>query len=113
MNIFIANLSFNIQNEDLQELFEEYGTVSSSKIIQDRATGKSKGYGFVEMPEDAEGTKAIKELDGAEYEGRNIVVKEANARKEGGEGGGGHHRGGGGRPGGGGSNRFQQRRNSY
>lgn len=79
MNIFVANLNFKVQDDRLRQVFEEFGEVSSAKVIMDRKTNKSKGFGFVEMPSDREASLAIKELDGAEIDGRNIVVKRANA----------------------------------
>lgn len=82
MNIFIANLNFKVQSEKLQEIFGEYGEVSSAKIISERETGRSKGYGFVEMPNDDEATRAIEDLDGVEIEGKTIVVKKAKPREE-------------------------------
>ncbi|MDR0505818.1 MAG: RNA-binding protein [Dysgonamonadaceae bacterium] len=81
MNIFIAGLSFNVNDADLVNLFEEYGTITSAKVITDRQTGKSKGYGFVEMDDKAAGGKAIAELNGAEYDGRTISVSEARPRE--------------------------------
>ncbi|MCD4833557.1 MAG: RNA-binding protein [Bacteroidales bacterium] len=84
MNIFIANLNFKVQSEKLQEIFEEYGEVSSAKIIFDRASGRSKGFGFVEMPNDEEANRAMEDLDGVEIEGKAIVVKKAKPREEGG-----------------------------
>ncbi|TRX65831.1 RNA-binding protein [Carboxylicivirga sp. M1479] len=95
MNIFIAGLTDNIYDEDLQDLFEEYGEVTSAKVIKDRETRKSRGFGFVEMSDDAAAKKAIKELDRAEYDGKIINIKEARP-KEGGNGGrqGGGNRGG-------------------
>jgi RNA recognition motif-containing protein len=99
MNIFVAQLNFKIQSESLREIFEEYGTVSSAKVINDKATGRSKGFGFVEMADDNEALRAIEELNGAEVEGKTIVVKKANPRPEGGERSGGRDfRSGGGRP---------------
>ncbi|MCK5170968.1 MAG: RNA-binding protein [Bacteroidales bacterium] len=83
MNIFIANLNFKVQSEKLQEVFEEYGEVSSAKIIFDRASGRSKGFGFVEMPNDEEANRAMEDLDGVEIEGKAIVVKKAKPREEG------------------------------
>lgn len=80
MNIFVANLNFRLQDERLRQIFEEFGQVTTAKVIMDRKTNKSKGFGFVEMPEDREASLAIKELDGADIDGRNIVVKRANAR---------------------------------
>ena len=93
MNIFVANLSYRIESSDLQDIFEEYGEVASAKIINDRDTGRSRGFGFVEMSDDEAGRKAIDELNGAEYDGREMTVKEAEDRK----GGGGNRGGGGGR----------------
>ncbi len=95
MNIFVANLSYQISEADLRELFEGYGTVSSAKIITDRETGRSKGFGFVEMDDDSEGQRAIEELNGAEYDGRTIAVSVARPRTERPRGGGGYNRGGG------------------
>lgn len=82
MNIFVAGLSYQINDADLKELFEEYGEVSSAKIITDRETRRSKGYGFVEMA-DEEGQRAIDELNGAEYDGRTLSVSVARPREEG------------------------------
>lgn len=84
MNIFIANLNFKVQSEKLQEIFEEYGEVSSAKVVFDRETGRSKGFGFVEMPNDDDAKRAIEDLDGVEIEGKTIVVKIAKPREEGG-----------------------------
>ena len=81
MNIYIGNLNYRVREEDLKQVMEEYGVVDSVKIIIDRETGKSKGFAFVEMPNDAEGKRAIEELNEAEYEGRQMVVKEALPRK--------------------------------
>jgi RNA recognition motif-containing protein len=82
MNIFIAGLSFKVNDTDLASLFEEYGAISSAKVITDRQTGKSKGYGFVEMEDNEAGAKAIAELNGAEYDGRTISVSEARPQEE-------------------------------
>jgi len=82
MNIYIANLSYGVNDADLKELFQEYGEVSSAKVITDRETGKSRGFAFVEMPNDAEGLKAIKELNEAEYDGKVIVVNVAKPKTE-------------------------------
>ncbi len=96
MNIFIAGLSYQINDADLKQLFEEYGTISSAKVITDRDTGRSKGYGFVEMDDDLEGQRAIEELNGAEYDGRTLSVSVARPRTERPRGtGGGYNRGGG------------------
>ncbi len=107
MNIYISNLSFDVNDSDLRELFEEYGAVSSAKVITDKFSGKSRGFGFVEMNSDEEGQKAIEELNQAEYDGKVINVSVAKPREErpdrkrsfGGGGGGGF---GGNRSGGGG-----------
>lgn len=80
MNIYIGNLNYRVREEDLKQVMEEYGVVDSVKIIIDRETGKSKGFAFVEMPNDAEGKRAIEELNEAEYEGRRMVVKEARPK---------------------------------
>ncbi len=81
MNIYVGNLNYRVKEHDLQHALEDYGTVDSVKIIKDRETGKSKGFGFVEMPNDEEATKVISELNGAEFEGRQIVIKEALPKK--------------------------------
>ena len=96
MNIFVAGLSYQISEADLTELFEEYGAVSSAKIIIDRDSGRSKGFGFVEMDDEAEGQRAIEELNDAEYDGRTLAVSVARPRTERPQGGGGYNRGGGG-----------------
>ena len=82
MNIFVAKLNFDTQSEDLREAFEAYGTVSSTNVIMDRMTGRSKGYGFVEMENEEEALNAIRELNDTELDGRTIVVKKAEPRKE-------------------------------
>lgn len=82
MNIFIAGLSYSINDADLKDLFSEYGEIASSKVIMDRQTGRSKGYGFVEMDDEEAAKKAISELNGAEYDGRTISVSEARPREE-------------------------------
>lgn len=82
MNIFISNLSFRVNDEDLKQLFEEYGEISSAKVITDRYTGKSRGFGFVEMSSDEEAKKAIEELDKAEYDGKVITVSIAKPKTE-------------------------------
>lgn len=108
MNIFCGSLPFSLEESELKGFFEEYGEVTSARIITDKFSGRSKGFGFVEMPDDEAAKKAIEELDGAEVNGRTIVVNKSEERKEGGErrggnGGGGFNRGGNG--GGGGYNR--------
>ena len=80
MNMYIGNLSYNVREADLREVMEEYGTVDSVKLIVDRDTRRSKGFAFIEMPETSEAQKAIEELNGATYEGRPMVVKEALPR---------------------------------
>jgi RNA recognition motif-containing protein len=82
MNIYISNLSFDVNDNDLKELFEEYGQVSSAKVITDKFSGKSRGFGFVEMASDDEGRKAIEELNQAEYDGKVINVSVAKPREE-------------------------------
>ncbi len=82
MNIYVSNLSFNVTDDDLQGFFSDYGTVSSAKVITDKFTGKSRGFGFVEMPDNEAAKKAITELDGGMVEGRPIKVTEARPREE-------------------------------
>jgi len=82
MNIYVSNLNFNLQDEDLREFFTPYGEVTSAKIINDRETGRSRGFGFVEMPDSAESKKAIAELNDATVDGRSIKVMEAKAKEE-------------------------------
>ncbi|MBW6536628.1 MAG: RNA-binding protein [Mariniphaga sp.] len=98
MNIYVGNLPYNVVEDDLREIFEEYGEVSAVKIIADKLTGRSKGFGFVEMDDDQEAKKAIEELNNAELSGRNIKVNESRPKSTDsrGGGGGGHRRGGGG-----------------
>src|SRR5215203_1799855 len=83
MNIYVSNLSFNVQDEDLREFFTPYGEVTSAKVINDRETGRSRGFGFVEMSDDTASKKAITELNEATVDGRTIKVMEAKP-KEGG-----------------------------
>lgn len=97
MNIYVGNLPFNLGEEDLREIFEEYGQVSSAKIITDKFTGRGKGFGFVEMDSDDEANNAIQELNNAEVGGRNIKVNESKPRPSYGNdrrggGGGGYNR---------------------
>ncbi len=82
MNIFVAKLNYSTSEAELRNAFEQYGEVSSVKIIMDRDTGRSKGFGFVEMPDDNEGKAAISGLNETELKGRVIVVKEAVPREE-------------------------------
>lgn len=95
MNIFVGNLSYRSTEDELREAFEQYGQVSSARIISDRETQRSRGFGFVEMPNDEEGKAAICALDGGQIGGREVKVNEARpreARPAGGGGGGGGQR---------------------
>ena len=80
MKIFVAKLSFNTQDEDLQDLFQEYGEVASASVIMDKITGRSRGFGFIEMNNDDEAQKAIADLHETVLDGREIVVKKAEPR---------------------------------
>ena len=77
MNIFVGNLSYDLREDELEQLFTEFGEVSSAKVITDKFTGRSKGFGFVEMPNDDDASKAIESLDGKEIGRRNIKVNKA------------------------------------
>ena len=81
MNIYVGNLDYEVKDYDLADLFEEFGSVSSSKVIMDKITGRSKGFGFVEMEDHDEASNAIRELNGVTYENRDITVNEARPRK--------------------------------
>ncbi|RME40595.1 MAG: RNA-binding protein [Deltaproteobacteria bacterium] len=96
MNIFVAKLSYDTQEDTLRAAFEEFGEVSSAKIIMDKFEGRSKGFGFVEMPNDDEAMEAINELNDSELDGRYIVVKKARPREDNRGGGGYNNRRGGG-----------------
>ena len=98
MNIYVGNLSYEVTQEDLQKAFEVFGNVESSKVIMDMYTGRSKGFGFVEMPDSAEADSAIEGLDRKDLKGRTLKVNKARARSEGRRYGGNR---GGGRQGGG------------
>ena len=102
--LYVGNLAYSVRDESLQEAFGQFGTVTSAKVMMDRETGRSKGFGFVEMGSDAEAQAAINGMNGQALEGRAIVVNEARPREErpGGFGGGGGRSGGGGFGGGGG-----------
>jgi hypothetical protein len=102
--LYVGNLAYSVRDESLQESFSQFGTVTSAKVMMDRDTGRSKGFGFVEMGSDAEAQAAINGMNGQALEGRAIVVNEARPREErpGGFGGGGGRTGGGGFGGGGG-----------
>ncbi len=82
MNIYVGSLNFKMTEADLKEKFEEYGEVTTAKIIIDKYSGKSKGFGFVEMPNDAEAKKAIEELNGSDIQGRKIIVNESIERAD-------------------------------
>ena len=101
-NIFVGNLSFSSTEETVRGLFERYGSVTSARIMTDRETGRSRGFGFVEMENEQEADQAIQALNGMTLDGRAINVNEARPKPDRGFGGGG---GGGGRPGGGGGRR--------
>ena len=123
MNIFIAGISYNLSNADLGELFEEFGEVISAKIVMDRETGRSKGYGFVEMADDEAGDKAIAALNEVDMDGKTLSVSVARPREERprrsyGNNGGGGYRGGNNSRGGGyggsrGDNGYGGGRNRY
>jgi RNA recognition motif. (a.k.a. RRM, RBD, or RNP domain) len=102
--LYVGNLAYSVRDEDLQQAFAQFGTVSSAKVMMDRDTGRSKGFGFVEMGSDAEAQSAINGMNGQALDGRALVVNEARPREErpGGFGGGGRPGGGGGGFGGGG-----------
>ncbi|HSU24670.1 MAG TPA: RNA-binding protein, partial [Pyrinomonadaceae bacterium] len=100
MKLYVGNLSFNTSNQDLNEIFAQIGTVETATVVEDRETGRSRGFGFVEMASKEEGEKAIAELNGKEVDGRELKVNEAKPRENRGFGGG----GGGNRGGGGGGN---------
>lgn len=82
MNIFVANLNYKVRSENLRQIFSDYGEVIDARIINEKGTRRSKGFGFVEMANDDDARKAIAALDGAEWEGRNMIVKEALPRTE-------------------------------
>jgi RNA recognition motif-containing protein len=95
--LYVGNLKYTVSSAELQELFEQFGTVSSAQVLSDRETGRSRGFGFVEMVNDDEALAAIESLDGRDHDGRRLTVNEARPRTPGGGGGGGGgYRGGGG-----------------
>lgn len=102
MKLFVAGLTYDFDDVDLKEMFELYGDVTSAKVVLDRETGKSRGFGFVDMPDSNDARQAIETLDGAGLKGKKMSVKEAEAQQG---GGGGNRGGGGGRDFGGGGNR--------
>lgn len=87
MNIYVGNLSYQISNEELRQAFEQFGVVSSASVVMDKLTGRSKGFGFVEMPDRACAEEAIKRLDGADLKGRSVRVNESRPREDQGGGG--------------------------
>ena|SRR5688572_4399559 len=125
MNIYVGNLSWNLKDQDLSNLFATHGEVISAKIVNDKFTNRSKGFGFVEMANDEQAQAAIAALNGTEVDGRNIVVNESRPKQEGGSGGGGFKKrsfgngggGGGYKKGGGGYNKggggFNRDRGGY
>ena len=82
MNIYVSNLGFNAQDQDLKKIFASYGEVTSAKVIMDKFSGRSKGFGFVDMPDDIAAKKAITELDNSTVDGRSVKVVEARSREE-------------------------------
>lgn len=107
MNIYVSNINFRTSTDSLEALFAQYGEVSSANIITDRETGRSRGFGFVEMPNDEEGQKAIDALNGKDFEGKTLSINVARPREERGD------RGGYNRGGGGGFNRGGYNKNRY
>ncbi|MGE7774654.1 MULTISPECIES: RNA recognition motif domain-containing protein [Chitinophaga] len=107
MNIYVANLHYRLNDEDLHQIFSEFGQVTSAKIIKDHETGRSRGFGFVEMPNQEEGTQAMERLNGSEVEGKQLMVNEARPKQPSNGGGGfrNNRPGGGGGYGGGGRDR--------
>jgi len=108
--LYCGNLSYNVASSDLDQMFGEFGTVKSAEVVMDRDTGRSKGFGFVEMQNDQEAQAAIAGINGKEHDGRTLTVNEARPREERGGsrggGGGGGYGGGGGGGGGGGKRRY-------
>lgn len=95
--LYVGNLSFSVTSGDLEDYFGQAGTVESAKVIEDRDTGRSRGFGFVEMSSAEEASAAISQFNGQDFEGRNLIVNEARPREEGGNSGGGRNNYGGGR----------------
>ena len=94
--LYVGNLKYEVNDADLEQLFNQHGQVRSAQVIMDKATGRSKGFGFVEMSTDEEAQAAINALNGNDYDGRPLTVNEAKPREDRGGGGGGGNRGGGG-----------------
>jgi RNA recognition motif-containing protein len=92
-NLYVGNLSFDVGEKELEELFASYGEVVSANVISDRQTGRSRGFGFVEMGQSDAAQKAIEDLDGKEFKGRNLTVNVAKPRNQNSRGGGGSRRG--------------------
>jgi RNA recognition motif-containing protein len=118
MNIFVAGLPYDLDDAELEEIFEKFGKVNSAKVAMDKATGKSRGFGFVEMPVESEAKEAIEGLNNISLGKKPLVVKAAEERGGSGGGGGGFRGGGGGhrggyRGGGGGYNKFSGNRDRY
>ncbi len=109
MDIYVGNLAFQFSESDLQSLFQEYGEIKSVKLISDKMTGKSKGFGFVTMDNETEAQAAIDKLNGTAVEGRNIIVNQARPKTENSGGGGGRGGYGGGRDSGGGRGGYGNR----
>jgi RNA recognition motif-containing protein len=113
MDIYVGNLAYEVQDEELQEVFAQFGEVESARVLMDRDTGRSRGFGFVKMPNSDEATEAISALNESDFQGRPLRVREAEERKPrsggfgGGGGGGGFKRGGPRGGGGGGGNRYR------
>lgn len=95
MNIYVANIPWKASEEELRNLFSQYGEVDSAKIITDKFTQRSRGFGFVEMKDESAAKQAIDELNGKDFMGKNLVVNEARPREDRGSGGGGNRGGGG------------------
>jgi RNA recognition motif-containing protein len=104
--LYVGNLSYNVTSGTLEELFAKFGAVTSAQVIEDRDTGRSKGFGFVEMQDNNAAQEAIKEMNDKEHDGRPLIVNEARPREERSGGGGGGSRGGYGKSGGGGGRSF-------
>jgi RNA recognition motif-containing protein len=100
MTLFVAGLPYDLDDAELEEIFEKFGTITSAKVSMDRETGKSRGFGFVEMPNEAEANEAIEHLNDISLGKKPLVVKKAEDRQGGGGGGGGYRGGGGGNSGG-------------
>jgi len=111
MNLFVAGLPYDLDDAELEEIFEKFGTVKSAKVAMDKETGKSRGFGFVEMPNDSEAKEAIEGLNDISLGKKPLVVKQAEERSGGGGGGG--YRGGGGNSGGYNKGGYNRPRNRY